>query len=221
MSDPNFIARVWDFATAMVGYWFLWITTVPFVIDQGLSHKYLPKKIAERTDAWWPPTQRHRVLKWLCVFGFVVASFQAYDSVKGRLRELQKTSLETYAANRWAPLTNDEAVALRAELKKLPPARLSVLCAYAGCADLADSIFTVAHDLNWSGTFEGGYMTNGGIKPGIEIWSYRQTADARNSIADAIERATRGRLKVSPHEWEGKPMPEHESDINLIVGRRR
>jgi hypothetical protein len=195
---------------------------VPFVIDQVLSQKYLPKWLAEWTDAWWPPEKRHRVLKWLCVFGFVVASFQAYDNVNNRLREAQKTSLETkYAANRWEPLTNDEAVALRAELKKLPAARLSVLCAYAGCADLADSIFTVAHDLNWSGTFEGGYMTDGGIKPGIEIWSYRKTADARNSIADAIERATKGRLKVSPHEWNGQPMSEHESDVNLIIGRRR
>jgi hypothetical protein len=126
-----------------------------------------------------------------------------------------------YVSNRWAPLTNDEAVALRTELKKLPAARLSVLCAYAGCADLADSIFTVAHDLNWSGKFEGGYMTNEGIKPGIDIWSYRQTADDRNSIANAIERATKGRLKVSSRAWDGTPMPEHESDINLVIGRRR
>jgi hypothetical protein len=64
-------------------------------------------------------------------------------------------------------------------------------------------------------------MTNEGIKPGIDIWSYRQTADDRASIANAIERATKGRLKVSSHEWDGTPMPEHESDINLVIGRRR
>jgi hypothetical protein len=34
--------RVRDFATAILGYWLLWITTVPFVFVQGISHKYLP-----------------------------------------------------------------------------------------------------------------------------------------------------------------------------------
>lgn len=129
--------------------------------------------------------------------------------------------VSTSSANRWEPLSLDETAALRAELKKFPREKLSVLCAHAGCADIADSIFSVAHNLEWTGNLEGGYLTDSGIQPGIQIWSYQQKAIARNNIADAIERATKSRLRISQREWEGQPTPAYANDINLIIGRVR
>jgi hypothetical protein len=72
MPEPSIASRILDFVWAVIGYWYVWVTTVPFVIDQGLSHKFLPKRFVEWADRQWPPDQRHHVLKWLCVVGFEI-----------------------------------------------------------------------------------------------------------------------------------------------------
>jgi hypothetical protein len=123
------LGRIWEFSAAVIGFWYVWITAVPFVIDQGLSHRFLPKGLVDRVDQWWPPDQRHRVLKWLCAIGFVIATFQAFDQVNSKLRVEQTKSHEA-TRNRWEPLNDKETLALRSELRKIPPERLSVLCGY-------------------------------------------------------------------------------------------
>jgi hypothetical protein len=124
-------------------------------------------------------------------------------------------------ASHWEPLTANEAVALRVELRSFAPEHLNVLCAIPSCADLAESIYALLHDLNWSGTYESSYFTDGGIKSGIEIWSFARKADTRNKIVDAIERTIKGRLKISSHQWDQPHSPENANDINLIIGRMR
>jgi hypothetical protein len=212
------LGRVWEFAAAVIGFWYVWITAVPFVIDQGLSHRFLPRGLVDWADRWWPPDKRHRVLKWLCAIGFVIATFQAFDEVNSKLR-VEQAKFHEAARNRWEPLSDKETLALRSELRKIPSERLSVLCGYAGCADLADSIFSSAHDLNWTGNYEGMYFSDSGIKIGIEIWSYSKKAEARNKIAEAIERATNGRLKINQGAWPEPAPPEQAEAINLVIGR--
>lgn len=214
------VGRIWDFAAAVIGFWYVWITTVPFVIDQGLSQRFLPKWFVDRADELWPPDQRHRILKWLCAIGFVIASFQAFDEVNSKLRNEQAKPHE-FARNRWEPLSDKEALALRSELRKIPAERLSVLCGYAGCTDLADSIFSVAHDLNWPGNYEGMYFSDSGIRLGIEIWSYSKKADVRSKITEAVERATNGRLKINQETWPDPASPEQADAINLVIGRAK
>jgi hypothetical protein len=157
------------------------------------------------------------VLAGLLVFG----GFMGGMAFEDYLRPPQSTQAPVYSANRWEPLTADETLALRKELRSLPPEKLSILCAFAGCTDLADSVFTVAHALHWTGNFEGAYLTDNGIKQGIEIWSFPQKADARNKIAEALERATKGRLTVASQQWDQSPAPEMANDINLVIGRLR
>jgi hypothetical protein len=123
------------------------------------------------------------------------------------------------STNYWEPLTPDEIVALRIEFRKMPPEHLNVLCAIPACADLADSLFALVHDLNWTGYFEGAYMSDSGIKAGIEIWSFPGKADSRIKIVEAIERSTKGRLRISSQQWKETPDPVYGNDINLVIGR--
>jgi hypothetical protein len=66
----DLVARVWEFTWVVLGYWYVWVTTVSFLIDQGLSHKYLPKRLIELADEYWPEGGRHQFFKWLCIIGF-------------------------------------------------------------------------------------------------------------------------------------------------------
>lgn len=52
------------------------------------------------------------------------------------------------------------------------------------------------------------------------IWSYPEVIETRNKLADAIEHATNGRLKISRHEWPAAPVPaDILNGINLVIGR--
>jgi hypothetical protein len=64
------------------------------------------------------------------------------------------------------------------------------------------------------------YFMDNGIQQGIEIWSYHEQAEMRDRIANTMERATNGRLRVSSHEWPNNTTaPEQVKDINLVIGR--
>ncbi len=94
----DFLARLGEFGSTIISYWYVWITGAPFVIDQGLSSKYLPINFIRWVDEKWPETNRHRFFKWLCLVGFVIASFQAFDHVNQEVKrvsaELQTTKTE-------------------------------------------------------------------------------------------------------------------------------
>ena|ERR1700730_2192681 len=217
----DFFARLWEFIWAVLGYWYVWVTAVPFVIDQGLSHKFLPERAIEFADAIWPQDRRHRLLKWLCVIGFVVASFQAFDRVNTELKNAR--AQPGYVANRWPPLSSVERAALRDELRSLPSRQLGVLCAIPSCSDLAESIYDVAKDLDWPARYVTTYFQDGGINFGIEIWSYPEKVFDRDKIAVAVEHATKGRLKISSRAWPAAPSlpPDALNGINIVIGRMR
>jgi len=215
----DFLARVWEFSIAVATNWLWWVTTVPFFIDQLLSRNFWSKAAVERLSARWPEEERHRFFKMVAVAGFAVASFQAFDHVNTELKTV-KSIPPIIAANRWEPLSSNEALALRSNLRKLPVTHLNVLCAFAGCADLADSIFSVTQELNWTGTFEGSYFNEAGIETGIYIVSYPQTNDIRGKIVEAIERATNGRLKIPSYDKTSEaPTSDIASHLELVIGR--
>jgi hypothetical protein len=124
--------------------------------------------------------------------------------------------------NSWEPLSAREALALRDNWRNLEKLKLGVLCAVPACVELAETIFDTAHGLDWPAVYATSYFMDNGIQPGIEIWSYPAVNDKRDKIADAIEHATNGRLRISRHQWEEPLMklpPEIENGINLVIGR--
>jgi hypothetical protein len=231
MSDPSFIARVLDFVVAVLGHWFVWVTGVPFVIEQGLP--YFPERITAWVDAKWPRDRRHHILRWVCVLGLVVASFQAYDDVSTRLREAQSKPDQTkelrekiarLTANLWEPLEPEEIVSIRSQLGGMPPQTLNVLCSISNCTDLAQSIYDLIHGLNWKGAYQTQYIPGiEGIQLNHEIWSYNPNAAIARQIAQAIETGTKGRLKITEHQWGDPPTnspPSATDQINLVLGRK-
>jgi hypothetical protein len=149
------------------------------------------------------------ILTFLTCNAAILAFFELTEAAQSR------------TAKRWEPLSAQETAALRAQWRNFSPEHFSVLCAIPECTDLAESIYDVAHDLNWTGIYASAYFMDNGIMPGIEILSYPTKKATRNKIADSIERATNGRLKISSHEWDTAPSPENANDVNLIVGRMK
>src|ERR1700722_8714213 len=108
---------------------------------------------------------------------------------------LTPTNDNRTTGDKWQPLSGQEIVALRASWRELPVQHFGVLCAIPACADLAESVYGVAHALDWPAAYQSTYMTDAtGIHAGIEIWSWPQAGQdvIRDKIANAIERATNG-----------------------------
>lgn len=105
LPDLTLLARLLEFAEEVILNWYVWIAGVPLVIDQIWEHfsrGRLPAWPQHLLNKWprgkewisthWPPEQRRRLtLIWLCIFGFFIASFQAYDGVKSKLVAIQTT----------------------------------------------------------------------------------------------------------------------------------
>jgi hypothetical protein len=177
------------------------------------------KQAVELADRFWPEERRHQFLKWLCVFGFAIGSFQAFDHVNADLKSVR--AQPGYIANRWPALTSNESQSLRDEWRGLPSRKLGILCGIPSCSDLAESLYDVARGLDWPAVYATTYFQDDGIHTGIEIWSYPERISDRDRIAIAIEHATKGRLKISTHEWPGQPGLASNilGGINLVIGR--
>jgi hypothetical protein len=134
----------------------------------------------------------------------------------------QPNKLSEQSSPRWQPLSAQEALSLRDNWRGLEKLPLGVLCAIPACIDLAESVFDTARGMDWPAKYFTSYFMDSGIQPGIEIWSYPEMADKCNKIADTIEHATNGRLKISRHQWEAPlaPLPPDMANmINLVIGR--
>jgi hypothetical protein len=184
--------------------------------------QWLERAGLQSTQDWLSEQWKKRKFR---VFGvtllfalFVVGIFTA-GMVFERETSDGKSGVVARPANHWPPLSDREAIALRDELRKLPPEKLDVLCGIPACADLAESIYDVSQGMQWQGTYSSSYFMDTGIHLGIEIWSFPKKEKERDKIAAIIERTTNGRLKISTHTWPNNPPPEGENDINLVVGR--
>jgi hypothetical protein len=159
------------------------------------------------------------ILGILLLVGGFIGGMAFDDYLHSRLPRPQSQ----HQANRWEPLSTQETLALQEIWRGLPPNQLHVLCAIPACADLAQSVYDAAKGLDWPAVYEGSYFTDeNGIHAGIEIWSYREQSEMRDKIANAMERATSGRLQISSHEYPNyTPPPSIAKQINLVIGRLR
>lgn len=167
-------------------------------------------------------SRRFRVVGVLAFGALLAAGIFTGGMVVGENLSTKEVSGASRPTSHWMALSDKEALALREEFRRLADEKLSVLCAIPACSDLAESIFDVAHGLNWPGLYQSNYFMDSGIQPGIQIWSYARKEKQRDRIAAALERATGGRLKVSSHKWPDElPSVEIQDDINLVVGRMK
>lgn len=139
---------------------------------------------------------------------FIAAIFYAGFSAWSDEREARVAAEQTGVTSpyRWRLLSADEVTALRTELRDEKPLSMAVLCQEDDCGDLARSLRDVFRDLHWpvmccTWPF-------GGIKDGISVFSVDEALG--KSIAQKIERATKGRLKVDidpQFKWDPKKFP--------------
>lgn len=117
----------------------------------------------------------------------------------------QATSTGRINPYAWDGLAQAEVDALQAELEKLPKLPVTIFCSDNNCQDIVldfDNAFESAH---WSTEIERPM-----IDSSVGIWT------SSKEIADAIDRATHGRLKASilGPEWKDK------SRIALAIGKK-
>jgi hypothetical protein len=215
----DLFGRLFEFVTTVFSFWAAWITGVVFVIEQGVP--YLPKRIGEWIEREWPKESRYPALRMLCVLGLVLASFQAFDQANGKLKEANNKlaaddTIRELLTYRWPPLSAQEAVAIKSAFNGFQKVELAILCNFAGCSDLAASLETVFEDIHWTVTSGPGM---GATVSGFQIWSASKQTP---KFAEAIELATKGRIKPSIHmkaqEGEGELDEQH---LMFAVGRKR
>jgi len=153
--------------------------------------------------AFWPTAHRQlerlssqtrtRIEVAIAIVALFYAGFSAWlEEHEEKIKLEQKVIESQTSPYHWKMLNSEEALALRSEIRGIEPEGegMFILCAEADCNDLAKTFRDVFRDLNWTvkccnyiGTFD----------PGIHLWA---TDSRLQGIADKIELATKGRLKV-------------------------
>lgn len=125
-----------------------------------------------------------------------------------------KSELAQLSLNRWEPLSAIETKALRAKLKEIAPPHqtIHVLCAMAGCGDLAISIRNALQIPGWKVALVPVVVSDD--TAGIEFWHHDE---ASLRIAGAIADATDGRLTMRLRRFE---RADDAGQINIAIGRK-
>src|SRR3981081_2323115 len=113
-------ARIWQYVTAVVGYWQFWVA-IAFMLERSLE-RYFPDLTAPLNERF-PLNRRRRIFVGIALIAFVYANFRAFDDVQTKLDAIRDQPSES----RWPALTANEA-ALKSKLKALPSQDFVVAC---------------------------------------------------------------------------------------------
>jgi hypothetical protein len=150
------------------------------------------------------------------VFGFVAANFQTWrQEHAARSNAEHAADYRVLLANRWEPLTTDEALAFKRELKKMVKVKTEVLCNFAGCSDIALSFQVALEESNWDAELGPGF---GSTISGVQVWSGNSQAQ---QFANAVELATKGRIKPKLGTKGEADSPLADDLILFVIGRKR
>lgn len=207
---PNFFGLLlWNFWTVLAGI---------MLGAEPVTRWFWPEY-----DAWavtfLPAARRRRFARGAALLAFVAANYLAFHDMADQLRRSSSPDEPKYAQlirNRYDPLTGPEQASFRSLVRDIPAQPLAILCNHAGCNDLAESFSEAFHDLAWQARVEPG-IDFGNTPRGISIWSDNTAA---RPLAEAIEKATNGRLKVSLFRRNPEGSANLNQELDLVLGRK-
>jgi len=87
--DPNFFARFYEFAVALIPYWWLLVSSGLFAVEPMIEG-VIPTKWKTVINKQWPKKLRHKHFRLAAVAALLLSSFFAFDDVNTRSRVLQR-----------------------------------------------------------------------------------------------------------------------------------
>jgi hypothetical protein len=190
--------RIWQYGAAVIGYWQFWVAAA-FMIERTFE-RYFPR-LAAPINLRFPLERRRPLFIAVAIVAFVYANFRAFDDVSSKLEEANRTiSHGVVPEERWPALTSEQAAALRAHTRDLPPKTVTVACETINCRDLADGIADILAEIpGWKVTklHRGGFDITGVMGVTIE-----PNEPASLQLKSAIEAATRLKIDVGDETRE-------------------
>jgi hypothetical protein len=256
--DSSIWSRIYEFGWALVAYWWILVPGGLLSLEP-MMESFLHPSWKARLDRRWPKETRYRHFRWGATLAILIASFLAFDDLNTRTRteiRADQVSLDTAIGERdearrqlkelegrriapqpprvnsrlyWPPLTLEETLRLRTELREISRAYLSdpaekydfgtfkvnkaqvtVLCSDAYCSDLAGSIADVIQTIGITADISAplGKLDESGI-------SIKPDNRTSRDIAKALEKATDGRLLVVIQSSKDK-----EKTITMYIGKK-
>ena len=179
------MGNVATFIQAVAGHWLSWVGLL-LMVEPYLEGAFPSAAACIR---WLLADERRkRFFRFAGVLALLVACFQVWDDEhRAHLADAVQSPYH------WAMLTSDESTKLRESLRDLPPQGegVQIVCDGDSCDDLAQSIRDVFRELHWTVYCCSSLFS--GVDDGFHLWAAN---DQPKAVADKIERATSGRIKV-------------------------
>lgn len=162
--------------------------------------------LASIAIAFFEPSKNVRAALFSLVCASALTNFYFQRQSAGALNK----QIDTFHANRWEPLSDPEGARFATMLSKLakPTKVLQVVCAFAGCNDLAQSIRQSASKGGWTVAVVAPVF--GPPEVPLEFWYY----DVNDlSFLEAFETATTPRFKAVRRRFDDTKTDQ----INLFI----
>jgi hypothetical protein len=218
----DFLKFYWAVVMAAFTHSIEWAHAIVFVllIALGAASTYLPTLRLPYLGWKVSPDHLHAWQGAALVFGAIIiirlilAPFWVWQKEHQALVSAGLGDAETVLKHRWQPLSAREITSLRSKIRNLrPPPEMIVMCNDAGCFDLQQSFLSAFEGLGWN---ERPDQRLDEPPKGIGIF----TAHAEyQELANAIEAATNGRLKVQFHHRQTGNLAM-DNEVHLAIGRK-
>jgi len=201
------------FLSAIVAHWWAFLLAGPFIVDEAL--RWLWPSAKRWLDRYLVGQARRKIEIAILITAALWAIFRAWqDEHSAREAAEQRPAMQgPLSPYRWSMLSSAEAVALRDELRDVPPGPIYIICNEDDCGDFARSLRDVFIGLQWK--VECCEFALIRTDRGIHLWAID---DRLKAIALKIERSTNGRLKVD--YLTGAPLDPAKFSVVIEIGSK-
>ena len=127
--EPTIWARIWDYAWALLPYWWLIVAGGVLAVEPMIE-AFVPRNWQEPINNYWPKERRHQHFRVASVIALFVASFLAFDDVSTRNRSLTADLAKTNGELQEMTQERDKALAEKntTAQQELPAQQTKYVC---------------------------------------------------------------------------------------------
>jgi hypothetical protein len=198
--------------------WNFWTVIAGVMLAFEPVMRWFVKDYDQIAARYIPLDRRRTVARYAALAAFVVANYLAFHDLNVENQALKADRDAVIRGNnqspyKWPMLTSEETLALREKIRAINPQSVSVSCVQDDCGDLARNFRDIFIGLHWS-VMCCSYPF-GDFDPGIQVWG--ETSELKG-VAQDIEKATKGRLKVDMAQhftWDVQKYP-----LQITIGSK-
>jgi hypothetical protein len=203
---------LWIYLKSVFGFWWLYMTAGPFVLDEILK-RFFPEKWVGLKN-FMSAALRRKIEIGFIIIGFLFATFMAFNEQCDQNQILLKNESTSIA---WEPLSDKQLSDFENGLKTItvrPPIKILCTMDSVGCSHLAHSLAIAFGVVNWPPAVDGYFESKRSLVVSIPTGLFLRRNNTTQLIQASIKSST-----TLPVELTDDP-DFSQNPIELVIAKK-